>query len=68
MVISGGMIFDCGLFGVFVVGEFIGVCVGEFDEEMVYELWVGDVFMFGIMSWWIVEIMYDCVNVIFVFG
>lgn len=42
--------------------------VGEFDEEMVYELCVGDVFVFGVISWCIEEIILDWVLVLFVFG
>src|SRR3712207_8105061 len=52
-VTSGGTIPDRGLFGVFLVGgedSRGGRRVGEPDEEMVYDSWVGDVFLLGSSS------------------
>lgn len=60
--ISGGTIPDCGLYGVFLVGE-AAARVGELDEEMVYESRVGDVVQLGAASWRIMEITHDRVLV-----
>lgn len=56
MVISGGIILDCGMYSVllFEGEEKVGLrWVGELDEEMVYELWVNDIIIFGVILWWI---------------
>lgn len=50
VVIFGGVIFDCGLFVVYFVIEWL-LWVGEFDEEMVYEFCFGDVILLGVISW-----------------
>ncbi len=64
-ITSGGTIPDRGLFGVFMVGEAgtPGRRVGELDEEMVYELRVGEVILLGASSWRIEEIGHDRVTV-----
>ena len=56
-VANGGTIPDRGLYGVFAVGKDSGQGpspgrrVGELDEEMVYELREGEVFLLGASSW-----------------
>jgi ATP-dependent helicase Lhr and Lhr-like helicase len=52
-VTSGGTIPDRGLYGVFTapLGEETGRRVGELDEEMVFELREGEVFLLGASSW-----------------
>jgi ATP-dependent Lhr-like helicase len=56
-VTNGGTIPDRGLYGVFVVSKDSGQSsdasrrVGELDEEMVYELREGEVFLLGASSW-----------------
>ncbi len=69
-VTHGGTIPDRGLYGVFTnpsdaAGESPkgGRRVGELDEEMVFELRVGEVFMLGASSWRADQITYDRVNV-----
>jgi ATP-dependent Lhr-like helicase len=60
-VTSGGTIPDRGLFSVNMFGD--GNRVGELDEEMVYELRVGEVFLLGATSWKVVEITQSQVRV-----
>jgi ATP-dependent Lhr-like helicase len=68
-VTNGGTIPDRGLFGVFLAGGQRDSSgrhsrrVGELDEEMVYESWVGDVFVLGASSWRIEDITADQVLV-----
>lgn len=66
-VTHGGTIPDRGLFGVFLAGPdgsaFGGRRVGELDEEMVFELRLGDVFLLGSSSWRADEISQDRVIV-----
>ena len=54
-ITSGGTIPDRGLYGVFLAGEGEGGIggrrVGELDEEMVFEMREGDVFLLGASSW-----------------
>jgi ATP-dependent Lhr-like helicase len=52
-VTNGGTIPDRGLYGVFTAGADGGVPrrVGELDEEMVFELREGEVFLLGASSW-----------------
>lgn len=66
-VSSGGTIPDRGLYGVYLGGEVGtgrgGVRVGELDEEMVYELRLGQVFLLGASSWRAENITHDRVLV-----
>jgi ATP-dependent Lhr-like helicase len=66
-VTNGGTIPDRGLYGVFTApsdgGETPGRRVGELDEEMVFELREGDVFLLGASSWRADKITYDRVLV-----
>ncbi len=64
-VINGGTIPDRGLYGVFLANtpEGKSVRVGELDEEMVFELRTGDVFLLGASSWRIEDITVDRVLV-----
>jgi ATP-dependent Lhr-like helicase len=64
-VTGGGTIPDRGLYGVFVApsGEGSGKRVGELDEEMVFELREGEVFLLGASSWRAEKITYDRVVV-----
>ena len=55
-VTSGGTIPDRGLFGVFTPE---GRRVGELDEEMVFELRAGEVFLLGASSWRAEQITHD---------
>jgi ATP-dependent Lhr-like helicase len=52
-IVNGGTIPDRGLYGVFLAsgGEKGGKRVGELDEEMVFELREGEVFLLGASSW-----------------
>ncbi|HVW24731.1 MAG TPA: DEAD/DEAH box helicase [Polyangiaceae bacterium] len=71
-IANGGTIPDRGLYGVFLRGaEAAGGKpgpksrrVGELDEEMVFELHEGDVFLLGASSWRVDEIAYDRVWVV----
>jgi ATP-dependent Lhr-like helicase len=70
-VTNGGTIPDRGLYGVFTAGgdgadpksATGGRRVGELDEEMVFELRLGEVFMLGASSWRAEQITYDRVVV-----
>jgi ATP-dependent Lhr-like helicase len=63
-VLNGGTIPDRGLYGVFLAGEGKGSKrVGELDEEMVFEMREGDVFLLGATSWRADEITRDRVIV-----
>jgi ATP-dependent Lhr-like helicase len=65
-VTSGGTIPDRGLVGVFTQGatdDERGRRVGELDEEMVFELRVGEVFLLGASSWKAEVITHDRVVV-----
>jgi ATP-dependent helicase Lhr and Lhr-like helicase len=66
-VTSGGTIPDRGLYGVFTApdaaGEHPGQRVGELDEEMVFELRAGEVFLLGASSWRAERITHDRVIV-----
>jgi ATP-dependent Lhr-like helicase len=66
-VTNGGTIPDRGLYGVFLVGEGDGgrggKRVGELDEEMVFELREGEVFLLGASSWRAESITHDRVLV-----
>lgn len=67
-IINGGTIPDRGLYGVFLAGsEGDGKSsrrVGELDEEMVFEMREGEVFLLGASSWRIDEITRDRVMVV----
>jgi ATP-dependent Lhr-like helicase len=67
-IANGGTIPDRGLYGVFLQGgdEKKGGSrrVGELDEEMVFELREGDVFLLGASSWRVDEISLDQVLVV----
>ncbi len=69
-VTNGGTIPDRGLYGVFTAASATpngearaGRRVGELDEEMVFELRLGDVFMLGASSWRADSITFDRVVV-----
>lgn len=65
-IANGGTIPDRGLYGVFLVGgddKKGGRRVGELDEEMVFELREGEVFLLGASSWRAEEITLDRVLV-----
>ncbi|MGD0677398.1 MAG: DEAD/DEAH box helicase [Polyangiaceae bacterium] len=67
-VTNGGTIPDRGLYGVFTEGDRSGGKaqgrrVGELDEEMVFELREGDVFLLGASSWRANRITHDRVLV-----
>ncbi|WP_394826626.1 DEAD/DEAH box helicase [Pendulispora albinea] len=63
-IANAGTIPDRGLYGVFLNGgEGAGRRVGELDEEMVFELRLGDVFLLGASSWRVDEITTDKVLV-----
>jgi ATP-dependent Lhr-like helicase len=64
-VSNGGTIPDRGLYGVFVKGgdERTSRRVGELDEEMVFELRPGEVFLLGATSWRAEEITHERVVV-----
>src|SRR5437763_658155 len=53
-VISGGTVPDRGLFSVNLLDD--GKKVGELDEEMVYEMRPGEVFVLGATSWRVADI------------
>ncbi|WP_394847984.1 DEAD/DEAH box helicase [Pendulispora brunnea] len=56
-IANAGTIPDRGLYGVFLAdGEGSGRRVGELDEEMVYELRPGEIFLLGASSWRVEEI------------
>ena len=61
-VISGGTIPDRGLFTVNLLDD--GRRVGELDEEMVYELRVGETFVLGATTWKAAEITQSQVRVL----
>lgn len=64
-VANAGTIPDRGLYGVFVAdGPAGGSRVGELDEEMVFELKPGEVFLLGASSWRVTEITHDRVLVV----
>ena len=61
---NGGTIPDRGLYGAFLLGAQKGKGrVGELDEEMVFELHPGEVFVLGASSWRVEEITHDRVVV-----
>jgi ATP-dependent Lhr-like helicase len=63
-VTNGGTIPDRGLYGVFTAGEGdASRRVGELDEEMVFELREGEVFLLGASSWRAEKITHDRVLV-----
>lgn len=63
-ILNAGTIPDRGLYGVFLVGGDNGKSrVGELDEEMVFELQVGEVFRLGASMWRALEISRDQVLV-----
>ncbi len=64
-ITNGGTIPDRGLYGVFLVGDDKNGAsrVGELDEEMVFELQVGEVFLLGASAWQVEEITHDRVLV-----
>jgi ATP-dependent Lhr-like helicase len=63
-VTNGGTIPDRGLYGVFTAGEGdTSRRVGELDEEMVFELREGEVFLLGASSWRAEKITHDRVLV-----
>ena len=66
-ILNAGTIPDRGLYGVYLVGDGPdgtgGSRVGELDEEMVFEMRPGDVFLLGASSWRSLEITRDRVLV-----
>jgi ATP-dependent Lhr-like helicase len=67
-IVNGGTIPDRGLYGVFLSASAGGDGktsrrVGELDEEMVFELREGEVFLLGASSWRADEITHERVNV-----
>ncbi len=60
---NAGTIVDRGLYGVFLAGSDPPARVGELDEEMVFELRVGEVFVLGASSWRVDSITADRVLV-----
>jgi len=67
-ILNGGTIPDRGLYGVFAAGDGAegaapGRRVGELDEEMVFELRPGEVFLLGASSWRVERITHDRVIV-----
>jgi len=66
-ITNGGTIPDRGLYGVFLAGPegsaYGGRRVGELDEEMVFELRLGDVFLLGSSSWRAETVTHDRVVV-----
>jgi ATP-dependent Lhr-like helicase len=63
-VLNAGTIPDRGLYGVYLGDEQAGGSrVGELDEEMVFEMHPGDVFLLGASSWRVLEITHDRVLV-----
>ncbi len=66
-VTNGGTIPDRGLYGVFIApgeGGAPGRRVGELDEEMVFELREGEVFLLGASSWRVERITHEQVLVL----
>ncbi|MBD3675901.1 MAG: DEAD/DEAH box helicase, partial [Planctomycetaceae bacterium] len=65
-VLNAGTIPDRGLYGVFLVSEDqqSQSRVGELDEEMVFEMQPGDVFLLGASSWRVMDITRDKVLVV----
>jgi len=66
-VTNGGTIPDRGLYGVFLApgeGGAPGRRVGELDEEMVFELREGEVFLLGASSWRVERITHEQVLVV----
>jgi ATP-dependent Lhr-like helicase len=65
-ILNAGTIPDRGLYGVFLLGNDgeSNSRVGELDEEMVYEIHPGDVFLLGASSWRVIEITQDRVLVL----
>ena len=64
-ILNAGTIADRGLYGVFLFRESgpASKRVGELDEEMVFELNLGDVFRLGVSTWRVLEINRDQVIV-----
>ena len=62
-IINGGTIPDRGLYGVFLAVATKGACVGELDEEMVFESRAGDTIILGASTWRIENISHDRVVV-----
>ncbi|HEX4131955.1 MAG TPA: DEAD/DEAH box helicase [Pirellulales bacterium] len=63
-ILNGGTIPDRGTYGVFLAGDGgRGSRVGELDEEMVFEMHAGDVFLLGASSWRVLDITNDQVMV-----
>jgi ATP-dependent Lhr-like helicase len=63
-ILNAGTIPDRGLYGVFLAhSEGKAVCVGELDEEMVFESHPGETFILGASTWRIAEITHDRVLV-----
>ncbi|HSK10526.1 MAG TPA: helicase-related protein, partial [Vicinamibacterales bacterium] len=63
-IANAGTIPDRGLYGVFLAGAAKGTaCVGELDEEMVFESRAGETFVLGASTWRIEEILHDRVLV-----
>ncbi len=64
-ILNAGTIPDRGLYGVYLFeqGGTAAKRVGELDEEMVFEIHPGDVFLLGVSSWRVVEITRDRVLV-----
>lgn len=65
-ILNAGTIPDRGLYGVFLLGDEreSSSRVGELDEEMVHEIYPGDVFLLGASSWRVAEITQDRVLVL----
>ena len=65
-ILNAGTIPDRGLYGVFLLGN-EGEShsrVGELDEEMVHEIYPGDVFLLGASAWRVMDITQDRVLVV----
>lgn len=63
-ILNGGTIPDRGLYGVFLAhGDGRSKRVGELDEEMVFEIHPGEVFLLGASSWRVLDITNDRVLV-----
>ena len=60
-ILSGGTIPDRGLYAVYLGAD--GPRLGELDEEMVYEMRPGEVFILGASTWRVVDITRDRVIV-----
>ena len=63
-IANAGTIPDRGLYGVFLAGADRPTRVGELDEEMVFELQVGETFTLGASTWRVEEITHDRVLVL----